>query len=1061
MVAAACWRSCSASGPSRGGHPAPGRDRGGGAVRARPAAQRPTTAVLPRHRRRDRSVRCSPCGGRSLVVMLIWRRWRHLFVWIGTHCRWSATSTAWPTGLISDRGRSSVEILGSWAGLRDAVPAGGGAEPPPRSACCTRWCPAGGCADRGKWVAAGLVALVRCRPALPGQSTTRPTSWSASSSGSPSRCRLPAARPQRGLPGHVPARASGPPGRERRPRRGDLPGAAGPARAWSPGRSSRSGWPARPARPRCGSRVKGDPDTLAVRQALRDHPPALGPLVQARPRRCCTAGWRTRSRSTRVRRLVQHEDYVLRMMQRRRAARRRSRYGFVEITPEREYLLVTEFFAGAREIGDADVDDGVIDQGLADHPEAVGAGLAHRDIKPANLLVRDGTLLADRHGLRRGAAEPVAAGGRPGEHDAGPGAAQRRPRASTSGRCGSSPTSEIAEAFAATRGLTMPSQLRRMIRERRAATCTTSFTWLLPDRLPPIRIQRWTCGGWGCCWSCSWRPCWPRSRHRAACSEARCEGPGAAVPAWRWRGWPAGAATPAGRGGRRPAAGLPHSASPGSDSAEAGPIAMAQSVPSAQWLPCVRDGAGGLDVHFVESAAGRSGCGSAPTGTAMLGADRLPATVLRPLRGRRGPQRAPEESRYERRPRVSGSAGSGCTRSWGCADLPASTCTAAPSPPRSPRSRRSSPPHRQKLDEMVRQVSDDRLRLDPSGAPGSSDLPGRRRRNRQEQRRTSDAGPDTGPLASRMEHRRVAVVPAGRRRRQRSSRAATSGRMSQSGVSRALARLEKPRSARSCAAAGRALRMTRTGRRVQAVRGRRCCIAGRRAGRGRRGLAWIRARHGGAGVPALSRHLAGAGPDRAPCTGRHPGMPVRAQPGHRRACSQPAVADGRADLELGTRAPGRGSTASRRGADPSRCGWPCPDGTPAAPAPPGRWRRGGGTPRRAATELGAAAGRPTSCAPGRVQPGRSCSRATTACPTVRGMVAAGLGVAVVPAPRAGHAGVGGSPVGYCRSTTRARAGRSGCPGRRSGRCPPAARLFREHVLARARAGKLPAVSDGR
>ena len=39
-------------------------------------------------------------------------------------------------------------------------------------------------------------------------------------------------------------------------------------------------------------------------------------------------------------------------------------YGIVEITPEREYLLVTEFFAGAVEIGDADVDDDVIDQGL-------------------------------------------------------------------------------------------------------------------------------------------------------------------------------------------------------------------------------------------------------------------------------------------------------------------------------------------------------------------------------------------------------------------------------------------------------------------------------------------------------------------------------------------------------------------------------------------------------------------------------------------------------------------------------------------------------------------------
>jgi hypothetical protein len=51
--------------------------------------------------------------------------------------------------------------------------------------------------------------------------------------------------------------------------------------------------------------------------------------------------------------------------------------------------------------------------------------------------------------------------------------------------------SEIAEAFAATRGLTMPSQLRRMIREH-GRDLHAEFTKLLPQRLPPIRIQRWT-----------------------------------------------------------------------------------------------------------------------------------------------------------------------------------------------------------------------------------------------------------------------------------------------------------------------------------------------------------------------------------------------------------------------------------------------------------------------------------------------------------------------------------------------------------------------------------------
>ena len=63
------------------------------------------------------------------------------------------------------------------------------------------------------------------------------------------------------------------------------------------------------------------------------------------------------------------------------------------MTPEREYLLVTEFFDGAVEIGEAEVDDDIIDQGLQLVRRLWDAGLAHRDIKPANLLVRDGELL--------------------------------------------------------------------------------------------------------------------------------------------------------------------------------------------------------------------------------------------------------------------------------------------------------------------------------------------------------------------------------------------------------------------------------------------------------------------------------------------------------------------------------------------------------------------------------------------------------------------------------------------------------------------------------------------
>src|SRR5262249_58593388 len=89
---------------------------------------------------------------------------------------------------------------------------------------------------------------------------------------------------------------------------------------------------------------------------------------------------------------AQYEDYVLRLL-RDAGVRSATPYGIVEITPEREYLLLMEFFAGAVELGDAEVNDGLIDQGLLLIRKLWDAGLAHRDIKPGNLMVRDGELL--------------------------------------------------------------------------------------------------------------------------------------------------------------------------------------------------------------------------------------------------------------------------------------------------------------------------------------------------------------------------------------------------------------------------------------------------------------------------------------------------------------------------------------------------------------------------------------------------------------------------------------------------------------------------------------------
>jgi serine/threonine protein kinase len=67
-------------------------------------------------------------------------------------------------------------------------------------------------------------------------------------------------------------------------------------------------------------------------------------------------------------------------------------YGLVELTPNQEYMLVTEFFENARNLGDSQVDEVVIDEGLAMVRTFWDVGVAHRDIKPANLLVQNGHL---------------------------------------------------------------------------------------------------------------------------------------------------------------------------------------------------------------------------------------------------------------------------------------------------------------------------------------------------------------------------------------------------------------------------------------------------------------------------------------------------------------------------------------------------------------------------------------------------------------------------------------------------------------------------------------------
>jgi len=165
-------------------------------------------------------------------------------------------------------------------------------------------------------------------------------------------------------------------------------------------------------------------------------------------------------------------------------------YGFVELSPEREYLLVTEFLEGAVELGDAEVDDALIDEALRVIRTLWNAGLAHRDIKPANVMVRDGHILlidvafaelrptpwrqaVDLANMMlclalRSSAQQV--------YD-------RALRQFT--------VEELSEAFAAARGLALPSQLRRALRAE-GRDLQEEFLRLLPERPRPIKVQRWT-----------------------------------------------------------------------------------------------------------------------------------------------------------------------------------------------------------------------------------------------------------------------------------------------------------------------------------------------------------------------------------------------------------------------------------------------------------------------------------------------------------------------------------------------------------------------------------------
>jgi tRNA A-37 threonylcarbamoyl transferase component Bud32 len=190
-----------------------------------------------------------------------------------------------------------------------------------------------------------------------------------------------------------------------------------------------------------------------------------------------------------VRRLVQQEDYALSLMQ-RAGLPSPTPYGFVELTPEREYLLVTEFFADATELGEAEVDTQVVDDGLGIIRKLWDAGLAHRDIKPANLLVRDGHLLLIDVAFVEARPSPW----RQAVDLANMMlclALRSSPELVYQRALRQFRVEEITEGFAAARGLALPSQLRHLLRAQ-GRDLHAEFIGLLPAPPQPVSIQRWS-----------------------------------------------------------------------------------------------------------------------------------------------------------------------------------------------------------------------------------------------------------------------------------------------------------------------------------------------------------------------------------------------------------------------------------------------------------------------------------------------------------------------------------------------------------------------------------------